>query len=102
MKKLKCVTRHKDLKKYKSLKVSHVWHCEYEGGFRQEVTGTVVLGKQLDPEHKEDEGVDCGLPQERPYPSPSTSTTELWRGFTQSKTSACTVATHSPGINYKV
>ena len=50
--------------------MSHVWHCEYEDGFRQEVTGTVVLGKQLDPEHKEDEGVDCGLPQERPYPSP--------------------------------
>ena len=50
--------------------MSHVWHCEYEDGFRQEVTGTVVLGKQLDPEHKEDEGVDWGLPQERPYPSP--------------------------------
>ena len=37
-----------------------------------------------------------------PTPPPFTSTTELWRGFTQSKTLACTVATHSPGINYKV
>ena len=30
----------------------------------------MVRGKQPDPEHKEDEGVECGLPQEGRYPSP--------------------------------